>query len=42
MKAGEKNSDGTYEKATLNHLVDKKLRELAENLEKFGETEEKD
>ncbi|NIQ38362.1 MAG: AAA family ATPase [Proteobacteria bacterium] len=42
MKAGEKRGDGTYEKATLNHLVDQKLRELAENLEKFGETEEKD
>ncbi len=42
MKAGERRKDGSYEDGTLNHLVDQKLRELAENLEKFGETEEKD
>jgi len=42
MKAGERGPDGTYEKGTINHLVDEKLRALAENLEKFGETEEKE
>ncbi len=42
MKAGERGSDDTYEKGTINHLVDEKLRALAENLEKFGETEEKE
>jgi len=40
MKAGERKADGTYEEGTLNELADKKLKELAENLEKFGEAEE--
>ena len=40
MKPGEKKPDGTYEKDTVNDLVDKKLKTLAEDLERFGETEE--
>jgi ATP-dependent Lon protease len=40
IKAGKKRADGGYEKGTVNELVDKKLRALAEDLEKFGETEE--
>jgi lon-related putative ATP-dependent protease len=40
VKAGEKRSDGTYEADTVNDLVDKKLKTLAENLERFGETDE--
>ncbi len=42
MKVGERRSDGTYEEGTLNDLVDRKLRTLAEDLERFGETEEKE
>jgi ATP-dependent Lon protease len=41
IKAGKKRADGGYEKGTVNEFVDKKLRALAEDLEKFGETEEK-
>ena len=40
-KAGEKRSDGTYPKGTINYLVDQKLRELAEGLKKFGEEDKK-
>ncbi|MBW2170271.1 MAG: AAA family ATPase, partial [Deltaproteobacteria bacterium] len=38
-KAGEKKADGTYPKGTINYLVDKKLRELAEGLKRFGDKE---
>ncbi len=38
--AGERKSDGTFEEGTVNELVDRKLRELAEKLERFGEAEE--
>ena len=41
-RAGEKQSDGIYPKGTINYLVDKKLRELAEGLKKFGVEEEKE
>lgn len=41
-KAGEKQSDEIYPKGTINYLVDKKLRELAEGLKKFGVEEEKE
>ncbi len=41
-KAGEKQSDGTYPKGTINFLVNEKLRELAEGLKKFGEKEEEE
>ncbi|UCF72084.1 MAG: AAA family ATPase [Deltaproteobacteria bacterium] len=41
-KSGEKQSDGTYPKGTINYLVNEKLRELAEGLKKFGEEEEKE
>ena len=41
-KAGEKQSDGTFPKGTINYLVNKKLKELAEGLKKFGEEEEKE
>jgi len=40
IKAGQRKTDGTYEEGTVNDLVNKNLRALAENLEKFGETEE--
>ncbi|MBN2419885.1 MAG: AAA family ATPase [Deltaproteobacteria bacterium] len=35
-KAGVKKEDGTYPKDTVNYLVDKKLKDLAEGLGKFG------
>ena len=35
-KAGVKKDDGTYPKDTINYLVDKKLKELAEGLTRFG------
>ena len=38
-KAGERKANGTYPKGTINHLVDEKLRELAEGLKNFGEKE---
>ena len=41
-KAGEKQSDGTFPKETINYLVNEKLKELAEGLKKFGEEEEKE
>jgi len=40
MKAGEKKEDGTYEKKTVNYLVDARLRELAKKLKEFGIREE--
>jgi ATP-dependent Lon protease len=40
--AGELQADGTFPEGTVNYLVDKKFRELAENLKNFGETEEKE
>jgi len=36
-KAGERGEDGKYPEDSINFLVDKKLRELAEGLQKFGE-----
>ena len=41
-KAGESKADGTYPKATINYLVNKKLRDLAEGLKSFGDKEEKE
>lgn len=38
-KAGGKKAAGTYPKGTINYLVDKKLRELAEGLKRFGDKE---
>lgn len=40
MKAGKKKEDGTYEKGTLNYLVNERLRELAKKLKEFGIREE--
>ena len=41
-KAGEKQSDGTFSKGTINYLVNEKLRELDKGLKKFGEEEGKE
>ncbi len=35
-KAGAKKDDGSYPKNTINYLVDKKLKDLAEGLTRFG------
>jgi lon-related putative ATP-dependent protease len=40
-EAGELGPDGLYPKGTINHLVNEKLKVLAEGLKKFGEEEEK-
>jgi len=34
-KAGERRADGTYEEGTVNYLVDKQLREMAEKLRDY-------
>ncbi len=36
-KAGKKKADGTYPKGSINELVDRKLKELAEGLKAFGD-----
>lgn len=41
-KAGEKRANGTYPKGSINELVDRKLKELAEGLKSFSEKEEKE
>jgi hypothetical protein len=38
IPAGEKGDDGQYPEGTINDLVDRKLRELAEGLMKFGKS----
>jgi predicted ATP-dependent protease len=35
VKAGERQEDGTFEKGTVNYLVDKRLREMAVALKAF-------
>ncbi len=40
--AGAKQSDGTYPEGSINHLVDQKLKSLAEGLKKFAGGEEKE
>jgi lon-related putative ATP-dependent protease len=39
VKAGEIKEDGTFEEETVNYLVDKQLKEYAENLRRFGRDE---
>jgi ATP-dependent Lon protease len=41
-KAGELQADNTYPKDTINDLVDKRLRSLAEGLKSFGEEDKKE
>ncbi|GLI37232.1 AAA family ATPase [Geobacter hydrogenophilus] len=36
VEAGERQEDGTYPEGTINHLVDKRLREMIESMKKFG------
>ena len=35
VKAGERKPDGTYEEGTINYLVDKRLKEMAEKMKEF-------
>ncbi len=39
-EAGVRLKDGSFKKGTVNYLVDKRLRELAENWQKFGKESE--
>jgi predicted ATP-dependent protease len=41
-KAGEIKEDGTFDEGTVNYLVDKQLKEYAENLRRFGRDEAKE
>ncbi len=36
IKAGQLRADGTFEEGTVNHLVDKQLRDMAENLREYS------
>ena len=36
-KAGQRKESGTYPRGSINYLVDKKLRDLAEGLKRFGD-----
>jgi lon-related putative ATP-dependent protease len=38
-KAGKRLADGTYEEGTVNHLVDKQLREMADKLKEYPTTQ---
>jgi len=40
VRAGERKEDGTFEEGTVNYLVDKRLRELAETMRRFARGEE--
>jgi predicted ATP-dependent protease len=40
--AGERQADGSYPEGTINYLVDKRLRDIAEGLKKFAEPKEKE
>jgi lon-related putative ATP-dependent protease len=42
MKAGEIKADGTFPGGTINHLVNERLKDLAEGLGKFGKEDEKE
>jgi predicted ATP-dependent protease len=35
VSAGKKRKDGAYPRSTINYLVDKRLREMAERLKNF-------
>jgi predicted ATP-dependent protease len=37
VKPGARQTDGTFEKETMNYMVDKRLREIAEKLKGFPE-----
>jgi predicted ATP-dependent protease len=39
VKAGEIKEDGSFDEGTVNYLVDKQLKEYAENLRRFGRDE---
>ncbi len=42
VPAGERQNDGTYPEGTVNYLVDKQLRDMAERLRGFYAEEKKE
>ena len=42
VSAGERQQDGTYPEGTVNYLVDKRLKEMAERLKGFYAQEKKE
>jgi predicted ATP-dependent protease len=38
VEAGQRGTDGNYEKGTINYLVDKRLREMAEQMTAYSES----
>jgi predicted ATP-dependent protease len=42
VPAGERQKDGTYPEGTINYLVDKQLKEMAERLKGFYAEEKKE
>jgi predicted ATP-dependent protease len=42
VPAGERGADGSYPEGTINHKVDRRLREILENMKKFSAGNEKD
>ena len=40
--AGERRKDGTYPKSTVNYFIDKRLKEMAEQLKNFYTEEKKE
>jgi hypothetical protein len=41
VSAGDRRKDGTYRERTVNYLVDKRLKEMAEQLKNFYGAEKK-
>ncbi len=39
VEAGERRADGTYKRGTINYRVDRRLRQMAEELSRFGRPE---
>jgi predicted ATP-dependent protease len=42
IEAGELREDGTYPEGTINYLVDKHLRNMADKLKQYGSADESD
>jgi hypothetical protein len=39
VKAGQRRPDGTFEEGTVNYLVDKQLREMADKIKEYPSTQ---
>ena len=42
VSAGKRQKDGTYPKSTVNYLIDRRLKEMAERLKNFHTEEKKE